>query len=97
MFCDSKKKSFCTWIGSAVVLQLCSRVQLFVVLWTIARQASLPMELFRQEYWSGLPFPPPGDLPGPGIKPGSLASSMLAGRFFITSTTWETQSSPIEI
>ena len=42
------------------------------------------MELSRQEYWSGLPFPPPGDLPDPGIEPPSLASSALAGGFFTT-------------
>ena len=43
----------------------------------------------QQEYWSGLPFPPPGDLPHPGIEPVSLMSPALAGRFFTTSTTWE--------
>ena len=42
-----------------------------------------------QEYWRGVPFPPPGDLPHPGIKPTSLMSPALPGRFFITSTTWE--------
>ena len=47
------------------------------------------MELFRQEYWSGLPFPSPGDLPDPGIQPVSLVFPALAGRFFSTSTTWE--------
>ena len=41
--------------------------------WTVARQAPLSMEFFRQEYWSGLPFPPPGDLPHPMIEPGSPA------------------------
>ena len=40
--------------------------------WTVAHQASLSMEFSRQEYWSGLPFPPPGDLPNPGIKLRSL-------------------------
>ena len=43
----------------------------------------------RQEHWSGLLFPPPGDLPDPGIQPASLASPVLAGRFFTTSATWE--------
>ena len=47
------------------------------------------MELSRQEYWSGLPFLPPGDLPDPGIKLESPTSSALAGRFFTTSATWE--------
>jgi len=44
----------------------------------------------RQEYWRGLPFPFPGDLPDPGIEPMSLMSPELAGRFFTTSTTWKT-------
>ena len=48
-----------------------SRVQLFSTPWTVAYQASLSMGFSRQEYWSGLPFPSPGDLPDPGIKPGS--------------------------
>ena len=43
----------------------------------------------RQEYWSGLAFPSPGDLPDPGIKPACLVSPALTGGFFITSTTWE--------
>ena len=48
-----------------------SRVQFFVIPWTVAQQPPLSMELSRQEYWSVLPFPPPGDLLNPGIKPGS--------------------------
>ena len=47
------------------------------------------MGFSRQEYWSGLPCPPPGDLPDPGIEPVSLKSAVLAGRFFTTNTTWE--------
>ena len=66
-----------------------SRVQLFGTPWTVARQAPLSMGFFKQEYWSGLPFPSPGDLPDLGIKPASFASPALAGRFFTTSTTWE--------
>ena len=50
-----------------------SRVQLFVTPWTVAYQASHSMGFSRQEYWSGLPFPSPGDLPDPGIEPGSPA------------------------
>ena len=46
--------------------------------------------ILQQEYWSGLPCPPPGDLPDPGIKPTFLASPELPGRFFTTSATWET-------
>ena len=59
------------------------------MLWPVARQAPLSMGFSRQEYWSGLPCPHPGDLPNPGTQPGSLASPALAGRFFSTSTTWE--------
>ena len=47
------------------------------------------MAFFRQEYWSGLSCPPPGDLPDPGIKPTSLKSPLLAGGFFTSSITWE--------
>ena len=61
-----------------------SHVQLFETPWTVARQAPLFMELSKQEYWSGLPFPTPQDLPKPGIKPASLAFSAVASRFFIT-------------
>ena len=50
----------------------------------VACQAPLSMEFSRQEYWSGLPFPTPGDLPNPGSEPTSLASPVLAGRFFTT-------------
>ena len=50
-----------------------SRVRLFATPWTVAYQASLSMGFSRQEYWSGLPFPSPGDLPNPGIEPGSPA------------------------
>ena len=76
-----------------------SCVRLFVTPWTAAHQAPLSMGFSRQEYWSGLPGPPPGDLPDPGIKPTSLVSPVLAGRFFTTSTTWEAkkQSSPPQI
>ena len=54
-----------------VKLKLLSRVQLFVTSWTIAHQAPPSMKFSRQEYWNGLPFPSPGDLPDPGIKPRS--------------------------
>ena len=56
---------------------------------TIAYQAPLFMEFSRQEYWSGLPFPPPGDPPDPGIEPMSLMSPALATGVFTTSNTWE--------
>ena len=61
-----------------------SHVWLFATPWAIAHQAPLSLEFSRQEYWSGLPFPPPGDLPNPGIELTSLTSPALAGRFFIT-------------
>ena len=61
-----------------------SHVPQFVSLWAIAHQAPLSMGFPRQEYWSGLPFPPPGDLPDSGTEPGSLTSLALAGRFFTT-------------
>ena len=48
-----------------------SHVRLFVTPWTVAPQAPLLMGFSRQEYWSGLPFPSPGDLPDPGTEPGS--------------------------
>ena len=53
--------------------QLFSPVQLFATSWTVACQAPLSMGFSRQDYWSVWPFPPPGDLPNPGIEPGSLA------------------------
>ena len=58
-----------------------------------ALQAPLSMGFSRQEYWSGLPWPPPGDLTHPGIEPMPLASPASAGGFFTTSTTWETSKS----
>ena len=66
-----------------------SHVQLFVTAWTVAQQAPLSMEFSRQEYWSGLPFPTPGDLSDPGNEPASLVSPALAGGFFTPSATWE--------
>ena len=66
-----------------------SHVWPFVTPRTIACQAPPPMEFSRQKCWSGLPFPSPGDLADPGIKPMSPVSPALAGRFFITTTTWE--------
>ena len=68
------------------MLRQFNHVQLFVTPWTVAHQGPLSMGFSRQEDWSGLPFPSPGYLPNPGIK---HVSPPLAGRFFITSTTWE--------
>ena len=70
------------------VRMLC-RVRPFVTPWTIAHQTPLSMQFPRQEYWSELPFPTPGDLPHPGTKSTSLASSALAGEFLTNCATWE--------
>ena len=77
---------------NTVTLHMCVpghfiRVQLFETPWTIALQ-SLSMGFSRQEYWSGLPCPPPGDLLDPGTEP---VSPTLAGGFFTCSTIWEAQ------
>ena len=59
-----------------------THVQLHATTQTVAHQAPLSMGFSRQEYWSGLPFPPPGDFSGPRIEPVYPASPALAGRFF---------------
>ena len=66
-----------------------SHVRLCATLWIVAHQAPLSMGFSKQEYWSQLPCPSPGDLPDPGTELSSLTSSALAGGFFTTSTTWE--------
>ena len=71
----------------AWVLSHFSRVQLCGSLWTVACQGS--MGFSRQKYWSTLPWHPPGDHPNPGIKPVSLMSPALGGRFFTTSANWK--------
>ena len=75
----------------ACVLSCFSHAQLVATLWTVAHRAPLSMGFSRQEYWSGLLCPTPGDLPAPESKPTSLMSPALAGGFFTTSTAWETQ------
>ena len=73
-----------------------SRVQLFGTPWIVASQDPLSIEFSKQAYWSGLPFPTPGDLPIPGIKPLSLASPALARGFFTTNASEEAwQSEPL--
>ena len=67
--------------GQFVAVQLLGHVQLFATPWTVAHQAPLSMGFFRQEYWSGFPFPSPGDLPDPGVESTSPVS---AGGFFTT-------------
>ena len=59
-------------------VKLLSRVQLFVTLWTVTYKSPQSIEFSRQEYWSGLPFSSPGDLPNPGIEPGSPALQTAA-------------------
>ena len=67
------------WQKPTQQVKLLSRVRLFVTPWTVAYQAPPSIEFSRQVYWSGLPFPSPGDLPDPGIEPWSPA---LQGRCF---------------
>ena len=65
-------------------MHACSVTPDSATLWTVACQAPLSMGFSRQEYWSGLPCPPPGDLPNPGIEPVSLTPPALAAGFFTT-------------
>ena len=80
----------------ACELHTLSCIQIFTTPWTVAGQASLFTGFFRQEYWSGLSIPPSRDLPNPGIKPTSLTSPALAGRFFTTFLTYHVLSAPAE-
>ena len=80
-------KSFTASFSSVCVCSVI--VQFFAALWTVVCQVPLSMKFSRQYYWSGLPFPTPGDLPDLGIKTWSLASPTLAGRFFTTGATRE--------
>ena len=76
----------CTRCRNSVVVQSLSGVQLCETPWTVAHQAPLSTEFSRQEHWSGLSFPTPGDLPVPGVEPASPA---LAGAFFTTELSGE--------
>ena len=78
----------CLFTYSLCVLSHFSRVQLFAIPWMVARQAPLSMGFYRQQYWSGLPCPPPGDLPGPETEPTSLMSPALAGWYFTASSNY---------
>ena len=71
-----------------------SRVGPFATLWTAAHQGPLSLGFSRQEYCSGVPYPPPGDLPDSGIELVTLKSPALADRFFTASATWEAQILP---
>ena len=72
-----------------VCAQSLSYVQLFATPWTVAHQASLSIGFYRQEYWSGLPFPSPGDLPNPGTEPSLLHLLHCQADSFTTSAIWE--------
>ena len=87
---NSAQCSVMTYVGTCM-LSCFAHVWFSVTLWIVARQALLSMGCFRQEYWSGLPFPSPGDLLNPRVEPASLISPALAGEFFITRVTWEVQ------
>ena len=77
----------CVCVYMCMFVLSCSVVSdSFATSCSVTHQTPLPMESSSQEYWSGLPFPTPGDLPHPGIE---LASPALTGRFFPISTTWE--------
>ena len=92
------KKSLCICPNFFLLhLVLCllscfNRVWICVTLWSVAHEAPLSMGFSRQENWSGLSCPPPGDLPDPGIKPVSLMSAALAGGFFTMRATWVSES-----
>ena len=73
----------------AMCMYALSHLQHFATPWTVAHQALLSMEFSRQEYYSRLLFPFPGDLPNPEIKPMSLVSPALAVGFFTISAIWE--------
>ena len=91
-FCENSYTHFlCTFCVCFMCMraQLLNHVWLFATLWMVAHQAPLSMEFPRQEHWSGLPFPPPGDLPYPGIKLVFPASPTLAGGFFYHWAIWE--------
>ena len=76
-----------TKILNKIFVCVLSHVFLSVAPWTAPHQAPFSMEFSRLDIWSGLPFPPPGDLPDQGIKPASLMSPALASRFFTTNAT----------
>ena len=83
---DSRKARWCACMHVCTYAQYCATPGDPM---DCSPQGSLSMEFSRQEYWSGLPFPPPLDLLNPDIEPASLASSALSEGFFITRATWE--------
>ena len=86
---SSSKAAMC-----ACVLSYFSWVRLLTTLFTLACQATLSRIFSRQEYWSGVPCPPLGDFPNPGIEPMSFMSPALAGGSFTASATWEAPKLP---
>ena len=87
-FIMSNVEFFASWLLTLALCCCClvtQSVHLFATPWTRSPPAPLSMGFLKQEYWSVLPFPPPGDLPNPGIKPASLVFPVLAGGFFTTS------------
>ena len=91
---NNVRVSVCVCVCACMLTHACvlNYVGLFGTPWTVVFQAPLSMEFSRQEYWSGSPFPVPGDLPNPGIEPKSLVFPALAGGFFTTCATWEAHS-----
>ena len=88
--CFSTARGKCFTLNCACcMLSRFRRVWLCATLWTVVHQAPVSMGFSRQEYWSRLKCPPPGDLPDPGIKLSSFMSPALADGFFTTSATWE--------
>ena len=84
---ERERECVCVCVCVCVRVRALSHVQLCATPWTVACQAPLTKGFSRQVYWSGLPYPMPGDIPDPGIKPMSLASPALAGGFF--ASNWE--------
>ena len=85
-----RRKSQVTWAGStescACMLSHFSHIQLFM---SVARQAPLSVGFSRQEYWIGLPCPPPGDPPDPGMEPGINVASSASAEILYHQATWE--------
>ena len=109
MLVDPQLRKICVWNpsfhlmslsispeSSTRVLSHLGCVQLFATPWAVAQKAPLSMEFSRQEFWSGLPFLPLGDLPDPGLEPESLTIPALAGNscLFTTSATREACQNP---
>ena len=88
-FCKEDMSLLCSYQCVFMCTLSCSVVSDSVTLWTVDGRAPLFMGLSEQEYWSGLPFLPPGDLPDSGIEPMSLVSPALLGGFFTSELLWK--------